>query len=189
MTVDGDATVVRQKVNRPGTKFTTFRVDEMQAEISTSRLYRSCGIVARLGLILSLWQAPVPWLHNHGTNITEISSPLLASEFCEHLLLFHGGNELNSDEEFGWHCHWILPSWIHFADEASGVSGQKTDDVTRFDSVIPIPVTSGPVEVLALAATPIMGIVCRMDSFERWGRNFHRLEDPFTNPSRFAVMR
>lgn len=161
----------------------------MQARPGSSRLHRTCGIVARLGLILSLWHAPIPWLHHHGTNVAETSSPLLAAEFRDHLYSFHRTAELNSGEEFGWHCHWLLPSWIDFQDDVSGDGGRPLEDVSAFDSVIPLPVLSCPFEPRLLAAPTMAGIARRRELIELAARSFSQPTEPFLRPNPSAAMR
>jgi len=52
----------------------------------------------RLLLIVSLWQAPVVWGHQHSTD---------AADLAEHLALFHGGDFESCN--LGWHWHVSLP--------------------------------------------------------------------------------
>ncbi len=53
----------------------------------------------RLACIVSLWQAPVPWVHTHAAEV----------DLQEHLAAFHA----NADEfsTRGWHWHAVLPPW------------------------------------------------------------------------------
>ena len=85
----------------------------MMAEKKTSRTNRACEIIARLALVFSLWQAPIPWLHSHDFHLPDDTSPISLLKFTEHLQRFHGINEISQDVEFGWHCHWIVPPWMH----------------------------------------------------------------------------
>jgi hypothetical protein len=84
---------------------------------NSNQLHRACLIVARLSLIVSLWQAPVPWFHCHGTNLGQLSSVLSAFELSTHLAVFHPTFESNPGRELGWHLHWVLPSWSHALDD------------------------------------------------------------------------
>ena len=93
----------------------------MRVNDRSIRRYRLCAIVARVGLVLSLWQAPIPWIHHHGTSLPECASPLASCVFRHHIEAFHSPMEANSDEEFGWHCHWILPSWTDAAEKMTDV--------------------------------------------------------------------
>lgn len=79
------------------------------------------AIAARLCLIVSLWQAPVPWLHRHGTDVSKATSAVSAMALKTHLAVFHPSTNANFDTDFGWHCHWVYPSWTH-------VLGQTRDD-------------------------------------------------------------
>lgn len=109
----------------------------MKADDKSIRMHHICGVVARIGLILSLWQAPVPWLHCHGTDLVAGISSQTAGELMTHLDSFHRPYEINSDEEFGWHCHWIIPSWFHDSNETPD-EHQSPSDSAGFDSVIPM---------------------------------------------------
>lgn len=53
----------------------------------------------RLACIVSLWQAPVPWVHSHAAEVG----------LQEHLAAFHAdADELTT---LGWHWHAVLPPW------------------------------------------------------------------------------
>jgi hypothetical protein len=112
----------------------------MKSGQRSNRFNRVGGIIARLGLIVSLWQAPIPLFHCHGSSLGEIASPQSACELRHHLQAFHATSELNSDEEFGWHCHWIVPSWIDVPEDSSDTG--KSGDSGAFDSVIPTDTTT-----------------------------------------------
>ena len=92
----------------------------MDLSTTPTRLQRATLIVVRLCLIVSLWQAPIPWVHCHGTDLRGIQSVVTAAELSHHLVAFHANSELGLvrvDNELGWHFHWILPCWGHAADQ------------------------------------------------------------------------
>jgi hypothetical protein len=123
----------------------------MKANDKSSRMNCVCGIVSRLVLVVSLWQAPVPWIHSHDTNVADDASPLSTCEFAEHLHAFHGLSAVNSNVEFGWHCHWILPPWMHAVDENGKDDGHSQDSST-VNSVLPVPTSfSSSVSFLLIA--------------------------------------
>ena len=106
---------------------------------SLSRTNSLCGVIARFGLIVSLWQAPIPWIHSHGTNPPELANSLKSCEFQHHLSLFHNDAEMSSDEDFGWHCHWILPVWV-FGSEEPTWTAIRIAESGAVDSPGPLPV-------------------------------------------------
>lgn len=117
------------------------------------RMHCICSLLARVGLILSLWQAPIPWLHSHGTDLEPSSSARLISELRDHLDTFHRPFEINSEEDFGWHCHWIIPSWFHTSDDAADEQ-RPCREYATFDSLIPSTLASDSLEIPLLAALP-----------------------------------
>ena len=53
----------------------------------------------RLACIVSLWQAPVPWVHIHAAEV----------DLQEHLAAFH--SHVDEFATLGWHWHAVLPPW------------------------------------------------------------------------------
>ena len=73
--------------------------------------------VARLCLIVSLWQAPIPFVHSHGSDMSQTPAPITTSDLRVHLSMFHPGWDQSPRQDFGWHCHWILPFWGRDSEE------------------------------------------------------------------------
>lgn len=62
-------------------------------------------IVTFLCLCVSLWQAPLPWVHLH----TEGADASLCKTMDRHLSMWHCTNET---DESGWHLHFAMPDDI-----------------------------------------------------------------------------
>jgi hypothetical protein len=95
---------------------------------------RSIMIALRLCLLVSLWQAPIPWIHRHGTETEDVITKT-GAEFRQHLTLWHGAIESDLDEDLGWHCHWILPMWGHALDEIPD-DEPPSQEVLAFDQAM-----------------------------------------------------
>ena len=67
---------------------------------------RGLSVIGRLLLVLSLWHAPMPMLHAHGTDLADLAS---AGKFVDHLTEYHPDSALNSHIDFGWHWHLVPP--------------------------------------------------------------------------------
>lgn len=109
----------------------------MDLTATFSRLRHATLIVVRLSLILSLWQAPIPWVHCHGTDISIIQSVDAASELSNHLAAFHGNAThefVPLDFDLGWHFHWILPCWGHALDQTPQ-DQPPSEECMTFDQV------------------------------------------------------
>jgi hypothetical protein len=105
----------------------------MNATNKVNRLRRTALIVVRLGLIVSLWQAPIPWLHSHGTDIAQIAPATNATELATHLAIFHDDVAPGSEHDFGWHWHWVLPSWSHALDDTPD-DERPSEEAVAFDT-------------------------------------------------------
>ena len=105
------------------------------------------NVLGRLCLIVSLWQGPIPWLHCHDEDLTEISSPVSANNLRLHLAAFHG----NSPDKLGWHCHWILPRWNYFFDE-NCQQDQPSRESISLDTIASQPGAASSLEGLGMAA-------------------------------------
>lgn len=75
-----------------------------QTQPSANRRWLS--VIGRLLLALSLWHAPLPMLHAHGTDLVDQAS---AMTFVDHLVEYHPDTALNSHIDFGWHWHLVPP--------------------------------------------------------------------------------
>ena len=105
------------------------------------------NVLGRLCLIVSLWQGPIPWLHCHDEDVTEMSSPVSASNLRLHLASFHG----NSQDKLGWHCHWILPCWNHCSDE-NCQQEQSSRESVSLGTIASQPGVSNSLQGLGMAA-------------------------------------
>ena len=81
---------------------------------------RGLSVLGRLCLMASLWHAPVPMIHSHGSDIDESPG---ASAAVEHLTEYHSGVPVNSHADFGWHIHLVLLA-DPVADEPCDEDGQ-----------------------------------------------------------------
>lgn len=113
------------------------------------------GSLWRLCLVLSLWHAPVPWIHIHRA---EASDALAKSRLTNHLLRRHAvGDEI--ERETGWHWHLVLPRWC--VDGARTSCHECADDEDRpvsmpeFDDGLPAP-QAIQVSLLADAGQPLV---------------------------------
>ena len=78
--------------------------------------FRQIGLIAvRLSLLISLWQAPIPWIHRHTSD--EAVSTASTANLASHFVRFHDRSSLEQIDELGWHCHWVLPNWSHALDD------------------------------------------------------------------------
>jgi len=55
-------------------------------------------------LVVSVWQAPVPWVHLHSLQAGASDAPALV----EHLRTFHSASRVQLSEPLGWHLHFAL---------------------------------------------------------------------------------
>lgn len=106
----------------------------MLASGKSARFGMVSAILARLCMLLSLWQAPIPWLHNHGTSTSLILPVTAAQELDSHLIVFHPSVDRRIEREFGWHCHWVLPAWKHALDDTPD-DEPPLQEVIVFDAV------------------------------------------------------
>lgn len=75
----------------------------MFAATPTIDAKRTCMMVLRLACVLSLWHAPIPWVHVHTAHSVELAN---------HIEHFHPDLATHlTDESVGWHWHAILPPW------------------------------------------------------------------------------
>ena len=84
----------------------------MSAILTTRPLSRAIAIAVRMCLVLSLWQAPIPWFHCHDAS-GEGASTKCEVDLRVHLAVWHS----EPDHDLGWHLHWILPIWGHALDD------------------------------------------------------------------------
>jgi len=103
-------------------------------------------------MLLSLWQAPIPWLHNHGTSTAVISQVAAAQELNSHLIVYHPSVDRGIEHEFGWHCHWVLPTWKHALDDT------PDDEPPLQEAIVFDPVDVPTVELLN-ASLPLLIVI------------------------------
>ncbi|MBS0202880.1 MAG: hypothetical protein JSS49_08285 [Planctomycetes bacterium] len=77
---------------------------------------RWLSLLGRLALIVSLWHAPLPMLHAHGTDIDDLAT---VETFVDHLVDYHPDVAINSHVDFGWHWHLVLPPVSHPGEDSS----------------------------------------------------------------------
>lgn len=71
------------------------------------RLHHWGSVVLRFVLLISVWQGPIPWFHCHGSLAAEGEiQPWLA----KHLRSHHPTIPQAAKIDFGWHCHFDLPT-------------------------------------------------------------------------------
>lgn len=108
-------------------------------------------VVLTVLALLSVWRAPLPWIHQHvGLSGATVEQPSL----IEHLGTSHVEN-LESDW-FGWHFHWVLPG--HTSDEDCPRNGNHGSQSTVMDE---FGVQSSHVELL----TRMAALATSFDSF------------------------
>ena len=105
---------------------------------------RGLAVWGRLCLIVSLWQAPVPLIHSHGSDIDEALSPSAA---VAHLNEQHSGVRVNSHVDFGWHVHFVLLA-DPVADEPYDEDGQP-DRAPFYDPFVTCQAEGCPTSALA----------------------------------------
>lgn len=75
----------------------------MSAATSISDARQAGKVLLRLMCVVSLWHAPIPWIHVHSARGVELA---------HHLEHFHpdlAGH--HAEESVGWHWHAVLPPW------------------------------------------------------------------------------
>ncbi len=112
---------------------------------SLKSIARRLSVMGRLCLMASLWHAPVPLIHSHGSDIDESPSPSAA---VEHLTECHSGVPVNSHVDFGWHVHFVLLI-DPVADEPCDEDGQP-DRAPFYDPFV----AAQPAAGLTLANSP-----------------------------------
>lgn len=100
---------------------------------------RGLSVLARFCLIASLWHAPVPMIHSHGSDLEKLSS---ASSVAEHLTEYHSAVPINSHVDFGWHVHFVLLA-DPVADEPCDEDG-RPDRAPAYDPFVACQVEVGP---------------------------------------------
>lgn len=113
----------------------------MNHQVRSSRIRNAWMIASRLCMIISLWQAPIPWFHCHGTNVSQLTSIASALELSSHLAVYHFSIGSDEDHDLGWHFHWVLPCWSHVVKETSDTI-PPAESVVAFDQATISPTVS-----------------------------------------------
>jgi hypothetical protein len=94
----------------------------LQRGRNVRRSRRYVSAVLRISLILSLWDAPLPWIHAH---------PALATDdgLVSHLTRYHlAADETRSKSD--WHLHFLVP-WFEIAETETPWSDGDSDQENR----------------------------------------------------------
>ena len=101
------------------------------------------AVLVRLCLIVSLWHAPLPMIHAHGSDIEDAFSPSAA---VEHLNKHHLDIPVDSHVDFGWHVHLVLLA-DPIVDEPYDEDGQP-DQAPFYDPFVSCQATACPTVAL-----------------------------------------
>lgn len=133
----------------------------MQARRKPTNLIKQrLNLLARLLLIASLWNAPLPLLHSHDADVHDEA---IADSVVDHLSEYHPGVIVNSHINFGWHWHLVLRPSRHPGSQANHKQcpycPQDTSDV-QLQAPTSLVTTSpacawGPCSCLTLETTPV----------------------------------
>ena len=107
-------------------------------------------VVLTVLALLSVWRAPLPWIHQHVglSGVTVEQAGLIEHLGCSHV------ENLESDW-FGWHFHWVLPG--HTTDEDCPRSGNHGSQSTVMDE---FGVQSSHVDLLSRMAAHATSFQC-----------------------------
>jgi hypothetical protein len=145
-------------------------------------------LVAQFCLIVSMWQAPIPFVHCHGSDVSQLPAPVTTMEFGQHLSVFHAGWNESPWRDFGWHCHWILPFSGQDADEPPSSNQPIRPDV-GFDIATMSDVGSISGDMIGLIGDSQPLLMPRLQSQVDWiGRIYDQYEPAVRLPSN-SVMR
>src|SRR5690606_12773720 len=108
---------------------------------TTSRL----GRLVRLMLLVSVWQAPIPWIHAHATD----DSARLDQRLAYHLEQFHPNLRADGMAEAGWHLHFGLPFELLGEPSEETPSGPKSSH-PRVETPL---LTTADVSIAAVSGT------------------------------------
>ena len=73
---------------------------------STRALNHAAPRLLRVLMLVSLWNAPLPWVNVHGTLAVDSTA---ARHLSQHFARFHAGADPFEREAAGWHVHFVLP--------------------------------------------------------------------------------
>jgi hypothetical protein len=116
--------------------------------------------LARLSLIVSLWHAPVPWVHQHSAD-----APDLTVHLATHHAHDHG-------EACGWHMHCELPLWGHTDDGAPTGDHSESPGRLFFDPAASPSSEIGPVGAVAVTTLVEWPVPSLSDAVPVSGKTF-----------------
>lgn len=102
----------------------------MRSDRHISKGSRRCAIL-RAVMILSMWQAPIPFLHCHSLRAEDASGD---ATMRQHLVRFHRDALRHPGLRLGWHVHFDLPAeFFGFPDDDAGSPTKSRNDSARFE--------------------------------------------------------
>lgn len=111
----------------------------MIADVPAFDMRRAVLATLRLACILSLWHAPVPWMHIHSDDDVDLAS---------HLRHFHSEpSTVPHEESLGWHWHLALPLWGQTPSSMSEEDEPSPCAKIHLDPVIVVAAMSWHVDV------------------------------------------
>lgn len=74
--------------------------------VGMTRAVRPVDAGLRMLLVLSLWHAPIPWIHTHA-----VAGPIVdhVDSLSRHVHEFHEEDAAQGETALGWHAHLVLP--------------------------------------------------------------------------------
>lgn len=113
------------------------------------------GRCLRLALVLSVWQAPIPWVHAHSLEAGVGAAPGLA----RHLRDFHSGTVATHAVSPGWHLHFGLLGDLMGGEDDGPARRTPLASSAEFQPLVPadagpVLTASGTVMPDALPAEP-----------------------------------
>jgi hypothetical protein len=117
--------------------------------------------MVRTLLLLSLWHAPIPWLHAH-----DLSGPSVEHRAAlhRHVDEFHAAELEHGEAHLGLHAHFILP-WGHGHDPQHAPNGSDPADSDEDDFLVWFGGTpaGAPVKVVGQPTDRALGCVSAFD--------------------------
>lgn len=141
------------------------------------------GVIGRLCLIVCLWQGPLPWLHRHDTNLIETTSTA-AVNLRLHLESFHS----NTEDELGWHFHWILPCWNHAFDKDCQADQPSRESVSA-DTIVSLPTGQNSLPGMISGGNFCEHVVHSIDLTECTLIRYRAITRPLVVPGNTSVLR
>jgi hypothetical protein len=121
-------------------------------------------VALRAALVLSLWHAPIPWVHFHELPASPVES---FDWLAEHVAEFHSADVEAGRTELDWHVHLVLPWTLNVQHSGCPDEQQESrpEDVcataTTANSNLSVGQLSGRSDSMALASWMIESTVSR----------------------------